>query len=82
MTTIPLTPEQLINLILTVVIAVAVLGQAWFTRRQAQLLEVQSRLLAASDRREREREKPAVRITSTGHSSSHTGPSGDLTTQS
>ena len=71
----PLTPEQLINITLTVVIAVAVLAQAWFTRRQAQLLE-------ESDRRARQRDEPAVRITSLAHSSTRFGQSGDVTTES
>lgn len=75
MTDICVTPEQWINIALTVVIAVAVGAQAWFTRQQA-------RLLKASDRWARERESPTLRIVPLAHRIGRVGPSGDLTTKS
>lgn len=73
MTTLALTPEQLINVILTIVIAVAVIAQAWFTRTQA-------RLLRESERWAREREKPKVRIVGSNRSVARVDRSGVSTT--
>ncbi len=75
MTTHSLSPEQWINIALTVVIAVAVIAQAWFTRTQAQLLR-------ESERRAREYEKPTVRIVPLAHSISRIGKSGDFREES
>ena len=51
-----MTREQWIDVVLTSIIAAAMVGQWWFIRRQAKLLE-------KADRRRRERDKPLVRIT-------------------
>ena len=75
MTILGLTPEQLMNLILTVIIAVAVIAQAWFTRTQARLLKESQRLA-------RDRDKPKVRITPLTHFEDRIGRSGDLETRS
>ena len=69
------TVEQWINIGLTVVIAIAVVAQAWFTKTQARLLET-------SEKRARDRDKPAVRIVSSPFSVSHRDADGDLTSTS
>lgn len=66
------TVEQWINIGLTVVIAVAVIAQAWFTKKQAQLLET-------SEQRARDRDKPVVRIVSSPLNMSHRDAAGNLT---
>ena len=66
------TVEQWINIGLTVVIAIAVIAQAWFTKKQAPLLET-------SEKRARDRDKPAVRIVSSQLSVSHRDAGGVLT---
>ena len=68
-----LTVEQCINLVLTAIIMLAVIAQACFTRTQA-------RLLRESQRWAREREKPAVRITSLSHTMSRGSADGFTTT--
>lgn len=69
------TVEQWINIGLTVVIAIAVIAQAYFTHKQARLLE-------KSERRARDRDRPTVLITALSRSVLRTEPSGDVTTKS
>lgn len=65
--------EQWINVVLTGVIVIAVSAQAWFTRRQAQILE-------RSEKRVQDRDRPAVQITGLTHGVSRADPSGEPTT--
>ena len=69
-----MTREQWIDAVLTAIIAAAMVGQWWFIRRQAKLLE-------KADRQRRERDKPLVRITPFGHRFGSVDTGGDATTR-
>ena len=58
-----ITFDQLMMVMLTVIIAASVVGQAIFAGKQTQLARDQVRLFTESEKRLREREQPRIRIT-------------------